>query len=118
MRCLPGGLIALFVASCATPPEVPPVILPKGGKAHWGGKFTYWDRNGDGKADRLRDYWGSGYAREYFDDDFDGSWDGMEHARGSLATGSKEKRAPEGLSEQDRMNIASALEECIQAKRK
>jgi hypothetical protein len=66
----------------------------------------------------LRHYWGSGYAREYFDDDFDGVWDTMEHARGgTLATGLKQNRAPEGLGDQDRRNIASALEECIEGKR-
>ena len=84
----------------------------------WNESIGYWDRNGDGKADRIRDYWGSGYAREYFDDDFNSSWDGAEHARGyTLATGMKENRIPEGMNENDRSAIESALGHCISSSR-
>ena len=80
----------------------------------WNGSYGFWDRNGDGKPDRVRHYWGSGYAREYFDDDCNGTWDGAEHAPGyKLATGLKENRIPEGLDVQDRRNISSALEMCL-----
>lgn len=78
------------------------------------GSMTYWDRNGDGEADRIRHYWGSGYAREYFDDNFDGKWDGFEHAPdGKLATGDPARRAPEALNAEDRKNIARFLTHCI-----
>jgi hypothetical protein len=101
-------------ASCAPSPPPPPVKLPRGGEIQWNGTIGFWDRNGDGKPDRLRQYFGSGYAREYFDDDFDGIWDGAEHAPNHKpATGLKEKRIPEGLGEQDRKDIASALEHCV-----
>ncbi|MES2659629.1 MAG: hypothetical protein V4689_13510 [Verrucomicrobiota bacterium] len=109
-----GILAGVFAVSCSSAPPPPPVELPRGGKVQWSGTYGFWDRNGDGRADRVRHYWGSGYAREYFDDDFDGSWDGAEHAPGyRLATGQKENRTPEGLNEQDRRNIGSALECCI-----
>lgn len=65
-------------------------------------------------ADRIRNYMGSGSAQEYFDDDFDGVWDGKENARYyALATGLKTNRVPEGLNEHDRRDIVSALEFCI-----
>lgn len=110
------AVLPLLAASCSPNPPPPPVKLPRGGNAYWNGSLGFWDRNGDGKADRVRHHWGSGYAREYFDDDFDGVWDGAEHARGgALATGLKENRIPEGLNERDRRNISMALEECIQS---
>jgi hypothetical protein len=106
----------VFIASCAPISDEPPVKLPRGGKVQWKGAIGYWDRNGDGKADRIRIYWGSGYAREYFDDDFNGKWDGSEHARGyNLASGLKENRIPEGLSQQDHHAIESALTHCIES---
>ena len=113
-----GLLSVVVIASCGPqPPEPTPVKLPRGGRVQWEQCLSFWDRNGDGKADRLRDYWGSGYAREYFDDDFDGVWDGMEHARGyKLATGLKQNRAPGRLDGQDRQNIESALTHCIQSR--
>ncbi len=83
----------------------------------WNGSYTFWDRNRDGKIDRLRHYWGSGYALEYFDDDFDGKWDWAENAPGyKVATGLKQNRNPERLTEQDHQNIASALTKCIQSR--
>lgn len=114
---LPLGVVAIFgglAASCASSPPPPPVKLPRGGRAQWNGTYTFWDRNGDRKVDRLRHYWGSGYAREYFDDDFDGVWDGAEHAAGGrVATGLRENRIPEGLVAQDRETIRDALGYCI-----
>lgn len=108
-------LVAGFCGSCVNhEPPLPPVKLPRGGKVQYNGTYGFWDRNSDGKPDRIRHYWGSGYAREYFDDDFDGKWDGAEHAGGGkLATGLKEKRIPEGLVEQDHTSIARALEHCV-----
>jgi hypothetical protein len=92
------------------------VKLPKGGRATWEGTYSYWDRNGDGKPDRIRLYWGSGYSREYFDDNFDGDWDGAEHARGyKLATGLKENRIPEGLTDADNNQIVGSLKYCLPA---
>jgi len=100
----------LSIPSCAPARELPPVHLQRGGKVQWADSLTYWDRNGDGHADRIRWYWGSGYAREYFDDDFDGKWDGMEHAPGHrLATGLKAKRDPGGLSAGEQENIRNFL---------
>ena len=109
--------IALTLVSCTASPPAPPVHLPKGEKIEWDGTSTFWDRNGDGRADRLRLYKGSGYAREYFDDDFNGTWDGGEHAPGGkLATGLKENRIPEKLSAQDHEDIRYALRFCIPAR--
>jgi len=82
--------------------------LPIGGKVSWNDTLTFWDRNGDGKVDRIRSYQGSGYAREYFDEDFDGRWDFMEHAPNyQMATGRVEKRIP--LSAFDQQEIKEAL---------
>jgi hypothetical protein len=105
---------ALASSACQVEPPPPPVVLPKGGRVTYNGRSTYWDRNGDRKPDRLRIYWGSGYAREYFDDNYDGTWDGYEHAGGgTVATGDPAKRAPEAFSDVDRHMIAKALEDCI-----
>jgi hypothetical protein len=106
-----------LAASCSTSPPPAPVKLPRGGNAEWNGNHRFWDRNGDGRADRIRIYLGSGYAREYFDDDFDGIWDGAEHAPGyKPATGLKVNRIPEELDELDHRNISSSLEHCIQSR--
>lgn len=115
-RFLTTSVFLGLVASCSTSPSPAPVKLPRGGKVQWNGSYSFWDRNGDGKADRIRHYWGSGYAREYFDDNFDGVWDGAEHAPGyKPATGLKANRIPEELDERDHGNISSSLEHCIQS---
>ena len=94
------------LVSCP-PAEAPPIRLLRGGKVTWE-TLTFWDRNGDGKVDRIRRYQGSGYAREYFDEDFDGRWDFMEHApNGQMAIGLAEKRIP--LSAFDQQEIKEAL---------
>ena len=114
IRIAAPAAVTLALTACGVSPLPPPVVLPKGGKAGWNRSITYWDRNGDGKADRIRNYHGSGYAREYFDDRCDGEWDGLEHAAGGkLATGALEKRAPGGLTDQDRKNIEASLKHCI-----
>lgn len=114
LHCGFGTVVfAVFCASCASSPPPPPVKLPRGGKVQWNDSIGFWDRNGDGRPDRIRNYWGSGYAREYFDDDFDGIWEDAEHAPNrTVATGLKEKRIPGGLDDLDRKDIASALEHC------
>jgi hypothetical protein len=112
-----AAVASVILTGCASRPLPPAAILPKGGVAYWNQSITYWDRNGDGKPDRIRIYQGSGYASEYFDDGFDGDWDGMEHAPNrELATGLKEKRVPGGLDVRDRERIAWALTHCVSAR--
>lgn len=118
MLCMALACAFALVGCGPPPPPAPPVSLPRGGRVQYDGTYTYWDRNKDGKPDRLRHYIGSGAAREYFDDDFNGTWDGVEHVRyGEVATGLKDKREPEGINDMDRESIGRAMTHLIPLKR-
>jgi hypothetical protein len=81
-RFMTAGILIMFAAAfagCRTWQDSwQPMTVPAG-KAWFNERFqqTAFDTNGDGRIDRLRDWMGSGIAKEWHDNDFDGWFDDL-----------------------------------------